>query len=51
MGTLIASMASLVSFKAVTGKYPDQKGKYLGVYTVTNIIFLAILLTAAHLII
>lgn len=51
MGTLIASMASLVSFKAVTGKYPDQKGKYLGVYTVTNVIFLAILLTAAHLII
>ncbi|EFG26958.1 transporter [Scardovia inopinata] len=50
LGTLIASMASLVSFKAVTSRYPHLKGKYLAVYTATNLIFLAILLCEAHLI-
>ena len=29
MGTLIASMASLVAYKNVTRQYPDKKGRYL----------------------
>lgn len=44
MGTLIASMASLVSYKNVTRRYPDTKGKYLAVYTGINVLFLAVLL-------
>ena len=51
MGTLIASMASLVSFKAVTARYPEKKRNYLGVYTVMNVVFLAILLGLAHLLV
>ena len=33
MGTLIASMASLIGYKNVTRKYPDKKGRYLAVYS------------------
>ena len=43
LGTLIASMASLISYKQVAQNYPEQKGKYLGVFTICNIIFLIIL--------
>ena len=44
MGTLIASMASLISYKYVARLVPDQKGKYLGYFTVTGLCFLAVLL-------
>ncbi len=44
LGTLIASMASLISYKQVASEYPDQKGKYLLVFTAGNIVMLAILL-------
>ena len=44
MGTLIASMASLISYKYVAKLVPDQKGKYLGYFTVTGLCFLAVLL-------
>ncbi len=40
LGTLIASMASLISFK-LTVKENIKAGKYIGVFTVVNIIFLA----------
>lgn len=48
LGTLIASMASLISYKYI-GKESEQgiigtKGKYLMVFTVANIAFLAVLL-------
>ena len=48
LGTLIASMASLISYKYI-GKESEQgiigtKGKYLLVFTVANIAFLAVLL-------
>lgn len=47
LGTLIASMASLISYKQVAQNYPEKKGKYLSIFTVCNIIFLVILYGAA----
>ncbi len=44
LGTLIASMASLISYKQVAGVFPEQKKKYLAVFTVWNIVFLVVLL-------
>ena len=46
LGTLIASMASLISYKQIAKQYPDKKGKYLGGFTLANIIMLIILLIA-----
>jgi len=43
LGTLIASMASLISYKQVAQHYPNQKGKYMGVFTICNIAFLVVL--------
>ncbi len=44
LGTLIASMASLISFKALSREASDRKGKYFLCYTGVNVAFLAILL-------
>lgn len=44
LGTLIASMASLISYKQVAGEIPEEKKRYFGGFTVANIAFLAILL-------
>ncbi|MGN0328867.1 MAG: SLC13 family permease [Lachnospira sp.] len=44
LGTLIASMASLISYRQVVGQMPHSKGKYFGIFTASNIIFLMILL-------
>ena len=44
LGTLIASMASLISYKIFANKYNDQKGKYFRFFTLANIAFLAILM-------
>lgn len=41
LGTLIASMASLISFKCVSKERPALKKRYFGVFTAANIIFLA----------
>jgi len=43
LGTLIASMASLISFKFIARDYGHLKGKYLICFTVANILFLAVL--------
>lgn len=43
MGTLIASMASLVSYTNVTRRYPERKGRYLAVYSAVNVVFLVVL--------
>ena len=43
MGTLIASMASLIGYKNVTRKYPDKKGRYLAVDSAVNVLFLIVL--------
>ena len=42
LGTLIASMASLISFKAYSNDYKESRGKYLVTFTVVNVIFLVI---------
>ena len=47
LGTLIASLASLISFKFFTREYPDKKGKFLKVFTIWNLVFLAVLTGAA----
>ena len=44
LGTLIASMASLISFKYVGKEFGGKKGAYLGYFTVANLVFLAVLL-------
>ncbi len=46
LGTLIASMASLISYKQVVKHYPAKKGAYVQHFTVTNIAILAVLLGA-----
>ena len=49
LGTLIASMASLISYKLFAKEYNEQKGKYFWWFTIANIIFLAVLAIAALL--
>lgn len=41
LGTLIASMASLISFKAIAKERPDVKKQYFLLFTAANIVFLA----------
>ena len=43
LGTLIASMASLISYKQVARQIPGEKKKYFGWFTIANIVFLVIL--------
>lgn len=43
MGTLIASMASVISFKLFVMEYPAQAGAYLRMFTWYNIIGLAVI--------
>ncbi len=49
LGTLIASMASLISFKALSKACPNQKGRYLAWFTLSNLVFLAALLALQFL--
>lgn len=44
LGTLIASMASLISYKLLAHNYNELKGKYLIYFSIVNIIFLVSLL-------
>ena len=44
LGTLIASMASLISFKQYSSVENADKKKYIGVFTIINVIFLILLL-------
>lgn len=44
LGTLIASMASLISYKYIVKENKCSKGAYFGFFTVANVIFLAVLL-------
>lgn len=41
LGTLIASMASLISYKYIAKEEPARKGAYIGMFTAGNIVFLA----------
>ena len=44
LGTLIASMASLISYKYFAHTYNKEKGKYILFFTVVNLIFLSVLI-------
>lgn len=44
LGTLIASMASLISFKQIARNNPQQRIRYLRWFTVANLIFLIVLM-------
>jgi len=43
LGTLIASMASLISYKHVAKEAGEHKGRYIALFTVGNLCFLAVL--------
>lgn len=47
LGTLIASMASLISYKQIALVLPREKGHYFMLFTVWNIAFLAVLAVLA----
>lgn len=49
LGTLIASMASLISYKFYTGHSASDKKKYLKIFSVYNFAMLAILLAVAYI--
>lgn len=49
LGTLVASLASVISFKSYGNTKDARKGSYMKVFTFYNIVFLAILYTAALL--
>lgn len=40
LGTLIASMANLISYKIYVKEYPEAKGKYIGKFTIICVAFL-----------
>ena len=43
LGTLVASMASLISYKQLVNRYPEKKKEYLILFTKWNIFFLIVL--------
>mgnify|MGYP000350559318 CR=1 FL=1 len=43
LGTLVASLASLISYKLYVKTENARSGKYLGIFTLYNLIFLAVL--------
>lgn len=49
LGTPIASLASLISFKFCTREYPGQMGRFFRIFTVWNLLFLAVLTGVAVL--
>lgn len=49
LGTLIASMASLISYKQIAREYPDDKGRYLIFFTIANIVMLGLLLICHYI--
>ena len=48
-GTLIASLASLITFSEFKLLHPEETKKYLGLFTAINAIFLVIMILAAKL--
>ena len=50
LGTLIASMASLISYKFFARRYPAQKGRYLLWFTLANVGLLALLMALYYII-
>lgn len=48
LGTLIASMASLISYKLYAHSYNQNKGKYFACFTIWNLVFLVILIVSHY---
>ena len=48
LGTLIASMASLISYKFFAERYNGKKGRYILKFTFWNIVYLAVLSAVAY---
>ena len=44
LGTLIASMASLISYKQIAKAFPEMKKKYFGYFTFTSVVFLTVMI-------
>ena len=49
LGTLVASLASLISFRLYGTAEGAKKGLFMGVFTVLNVLFLAAMLTLARM--
>lgn len=47
LGTLIASLASLISYKCFAQELPEKKAKYFWYFTLVNVIFAVILMSLA----
>ena len=47
---MIASMASLISYRQIARELPQGKKQYFGLFTLSNLIFLVILLAEWRLI-
>jgi len=50
MGTLIASLASVISYKFFSQSMPQKKGKYFLYFTLLNVLFAVVLLGFAAII-
>ncbi len=50
LGTLIASMASLISYKIYVQTHAEQKGRYFLYFTVANLVFLLMMVIAYALV-
>ncbi|MBQ8539517.1 MAG: citrate transporter, partial [Ruminococcus sp.] len=48
-GTLISSLASLITFSEFKTLYPDKTKKYLVLFTVLNVVFLVIMTVCSKL--
>lgn len=48
LGTLVASLASLISYKLYSNSPNAEKGKFMLVFTIVNFAFLAVMLTAGY---
>lgn len=51
LGTLIASLASVISYKSYAAMPDAKKGKYMAVFTLYNLAFLVVLLVAGMLLV
>lgn len=49
LGTLIASLASVISYRLYSGSRNARKGAYLKVFTLYNVLFLVVLYIAARI--
>ena len=50
VGTLISSLASLITFREYTKENPKKVGSYIGMFTLINLVFLVVLTAFALLI-